>query len=96
MGRWLSNPRYVSWTPVITTGLLESANVAQLVEMWTERTAAGQNLWGWLMVTGALCCWYNYYRVITPTELKAQYATLVGIGFNLSVVGSVLYFKYLV
>lgn len=50
MRKWLSDPKVVAKTPLVTTLLLENANVQQLWRMWHEHTAAGQSLWGWLLV----------------------------------------------
>jgi hypothetical protein len=42
--RLWKDPRWVLRTPIITTCPLESANLVQIVRMWTYRTAAGQSL----------------------------------------------------
>jgi hypothetical protein len=90
----LRDPALVSWVPVVTMALLESANVGQIAAMWSARSAEGQSLAGWLFVTFALVLWYWYYRVVTPGQLKAQWATGLGIFMNLMVVASVVWFRY--
>jgi hypothetical protein len=91
--RWWSDPKWVDKTPIVTTLLLEGANVAQLIRMWTERSALGQSLVGWLSVSFALVLWYNFYRVVTPAARWARWATLFGIGMNALVCLSVMYFR---
>lgn len=91
-----SNPRYVSWTPIITTVLLEAANVQQICRMWGEKTAAGQSLTGWMCVNMALVLWYNFYRVVTPNEWIAKIGTGLGIFLNSMVILSIVYFRYVV
>lgn len=91
-----NNPAVVSKTPLVAVGLLELANVSQLVRMWTEWTAAGQSLWGWLAVNMALWLWLNFYRVITPNEKPAIYGTALGVVMNSAVIFSVLFFRYFI
>jgi hypothetical protein len=79
---------------LLTTLLLEYANVGQLYRMWTERTAAGQSLWSWLSVGCALVLWCNFYRVCCPRERFALWATMFGVGMNLAVVLTVIWFRY--
>lgn len=81
--------------PIVTTLLLEWANVAQIVRMMRERNAAGQSLLGWASVWLALVLWAIYYRVVTPQHPRAFWATIVGIGMNSVVIGTVVYFRYL-
>jgi hypothetical protein len=47
-------PHWVSYTPIATTCLLETANLGQIVRMWTYHTAAGQSLTSWCCVNVAL------------------------------------------
>lgn len=89
-----NNPAVVSNTPLIAVGLLEWANLSQLFRMWTEWTAAGQSLVGWLSVHLALWLWLNFYRVITPNEKKAIYGTALGVIMNGAVILTVCYFRY--
>ncbi len=94
--RFWSKPKFVSLTPIVTTLLLEAANVQQIWRMWVQRTAAGQSLTGWLCVNVALILWFNFYRVFTPKERFARWGTGVGILLNSAVIFSVLYFRYVV
>lgn len=90
------NPRFVSYTPVLTTLLLEGANVGQLWQMWTERTAAGQSILSWVLVNVALWFWVNFYKVKTPGEKFAIRATQAGIAMNTAVIVTTIYFRYVV
>jgi len=96
MPRPWSNPKYVSWTPIITTILLEAANLQQIWWMWTQRTAAGQSLSGWMCVNVALILWFNFYRVVTPKEWIARVGTGIGILLNSLVILSIIYFRYVI
>lgn len=91
-----NDKKWVSKTPLLTTFLLEGANVGQIKRMWTEHTAAGQSLVAWMMVWLALVLWFNFYRVITPEEKFAKYCTLFGVCMNTMVILSVIYFRYIV
>lgn len=90
-----SDPKWVSRTPILTTALLEYANIGQLWRMWEERSALGQNVWSWVAVNVALWFWVNFYRVNVPGGLKswAARATMVGIALNAAVIGTVYYFR---
>lgn len=94
--KWYANPAVAGKWPVVAMFLLEYSNVAQIWQMWHTRTAAGQNLWAWVSVGVATLgfCWF--YRVCCPQERLAFWATWVGVGLNACVVGSVVYFKYVV
>ncbi len=91
-----SNPRLVSKTPLIGVGLLEHANLQQLYRMWSEGTADGQSLWGWISVFVALLFWCNFYRVCCPNEKFAFWATTFSVLMNLLVILTVVHFRYLV
>ncbi len=91
----MTRSKWVLFTPIITTFLLEYANVGQLWRMWSERSALGQNVWSWIAVQVALWLWLNYYRVVVPggTRSWAFRATVVGCLLNAAVIGTVWYFR---
>lgn len=90
-----NNPKLVAtWTPILAVMLLEWANVNQLYRMWTEWTAAGQSLWGWVSVWCALVLWINFYRVVTPEAKWAFRGTALGICMNTCVIVTVIFFRY--
>lgn len=84
----------VEKTPVLTTILLESANVGQLYRMWSEWTADGQSLVAWICVNAALMLWLNFYRVCTPEQRWAIWATAFGVAMNSTVILTVILFRY--
>lgn len=90
---FLSNQSFVSKTPLLSVGLLELANIHQLMRMWREGTAAGQSLGGWILVNIALWLWLNFYLVKTPDEKFAIWGTALGIVMNTMVILTVLYFR---
>jgi hypothetical protein len=92
--RFWNNPTIIGKTPLVTTFLLEYANMGQLWRMWTEHTAAGQSLWSWLSVGMALVLWCNFYRVCCPKERFAFRCTEFGILMNALVCLSVVYWRY--
>jgi hypothetical protein len=94
--RFWRDPRWVSYTPFITTCLLEAANVGQIERMWLYRTAAGQNIASWCCVNLALWLWGNWYRVITPDQWIPRLTIKVGITLNTAVILTAAYFRYVV
>lgn len=92
---WYSNPSTVAKTPLLTTFLLEGANVGQLHRMWCTHTAEGQSLVGWILVSSALLLWLNFYRVCCPDQKWAFWATAFGVFMNALVILSVIWFRYL-
>jgi hypothetical protein len=90
------NPDIVTYSPIVTTCLLESANIGQMIRMWTYHTAAGQSLISWAAVQIALWLWQNFYRVITPDQWIARLTIKIGILLNFGVILSVIYWRYLV
>lgn len=86
-------PSLVSKTPLITTFLLEWANLSQLWRMWGEGTAEGQSLMGWVSVNLALILWLNFYLTFNRDQKFAIWGTAFGIGMNTAVIGTVLWFR---
>jgi len=91
----LNNKKIVSYTPPVAIMCLEWANLSQLIRMWTEQTAEGQSLVGWLSVWAALLLWLNFYRVCLPENKLAYWGTVVGLATNTAVWLSVIWFRYL-
>ena len=90
----LSDPVWVARSPIIAQTLLEAANVQQLVQMWLiDHSADGQSVTAWASVQAALWIWYNFYRVLTPQAHWAIWGARVGIGLNMAVILSVLYWR---
>jgi uncharacterized protein with PQ loop repeat len=91
----LRNHKWVGRTPILTTLLLEAANISQVTRMWTERTAEGQSITAWIMVNLALLLWLNFYLTFTPEQKWAIWGTTAGIFLNSLVILSVVYFRYI-
>jgi uncharacterized membrane protein YbaN (DUF454 family) len=91
---FFSNKQIWKNSPFFTTFLLETANVGQIMRMWTERTAAGQSLTSWICVGTALACWANWYRLFTPEQKIARNTCLFGMLVNATVISTVIYFRY--
>lgn len=91
--REITQRRWASRIPIITTMLLESANLSQIIRMVTERSARGQSILSWLLVVIALLLWSYYFRVITPKEKIALWSTYLGVVINSIVLGCVIYFR---
>lgn len=96
--------RILAWTPALAMILLEYSNVAQLWRMWTDQTAAGQELTGWVAVTSALLLWAHFYRhqrdiaAVEATRRAmnlAYWMALLGVFMNGIVALTVAYFRYL-
>lgn len=96
MNEFWNDESIVEKTPVVTTALLESANAGQLWHMWTEWTADGQSLVAWIFVNMALLLWLNFYRVCTPDQKWAFWATAFGVAMNASVIFTVALFRYVI
>jgi hypothetical protein len=62
--------------------------------MWSEQTAAGQNLAGWFSLWLALVMFLNFYRVCTPTEKLAFWGTMVEVVIETAAMATVIYFRY--
>ena len=84
----------VDKTPFVAVLLLEFANIQQLIRMWTEWTAAGQSLWGWVCVNIALWLWLNFYLTFNRENKFAVYGTAFGIFMNSMVIATVLLFRH--
>ncbi len=94
MFSWIRNPKFVALTPIFSVAMLEIANVQQLIQMWTTKTADGQSLGGWCCVAVALLLWLNFYLTFNKAQKWAIYGTILGIVMNASVIASVIKFRY--
>jgi hypothetical protein len=86
--------KWVARTPILSVLLLEAANVSQITRMWTERSAEGQSVLGWISVNMALWLWLNFYLTFNRAQKFAIYGTVLGIAINSLVILSVLYFRH--
>lgn len=79
--------------PLVTSFIFATAYVAQVVRMWTERSALGQSVFGWIQVGVALVLFYVYYREMLPDQKIPQYCTLFEIALVLGIIGTTITFR---
>ena len=58
----ISRRQLVDSFPLFSALLIEYGNAGQLWKMWTQHTAAGQNIWSWVSTLAAIVLWLLYYR----------------------------------
>ncbi|HLK85410.1 MAG TPA: hypothetical protein VKT27_02810 [Candidatus Binataceae bacterium] len=92
--KFWNDPKYVSQIPYVTTALFSFGALSQLYRMWAYRTAAGQSLVGWSVVTLALVLFLQFYRVIIPKEKVAFYSCLGETFLYAAVIASIVYFRH--
>jgi hypothetical protein len=81
--------------PMGCTGVFIIADCSQIGRMWTERTAAGQSLLGWLTVVISLIGYATFFRVRTPNEKLVFWCTVAN-AFVVSLIAvTVIYFRYI-
>lgn len=81
-------------TPIVTALLIEGGAVQQIYRIWSEGSAAGQSLTGWIGVTIAVMLWLNFYKVITPEAKWAIRTTTLAVFLNATIVASIVYWRY--
>lgn len=89
-----ADPRWVARVPLLATALLQAANVAQVLRMWSAGSAEGQSLAGWLLVSVALALYYWFYRVCTPEQVWARWASSAGLIVNACVIATILTLQF--
>lgn len=83
-----NNKKWVARTPLLSTLLVESANLIQLARVWREGTGQGQSILAWVCIGLALVVRFNYYRVILPNQRLARLCVLVGMVINVALIFS--------
>ena len=91
----LDDKEIVKYTPILTTVLLESAAISQMIRMFREGAADDQSLLGWIMIWCALLLWFNWYRVFTPEQKFAKWSTIGGMVINTLGIASIVWFRWL-
>jgi hypothetical protein len=86
--------RLLSWYPVIASLMFEAATGGQIIRMFREQSALGQEPISWFLVFIGLFGWYRWYTIRTPTEKLARYTALVSSFINLFAFFVCVYFKY--
>lgn len=91
--KFYNNPKLVTWTPLITSAILEWANLSQIWRMYCEGSSASQSLLGWVLVDIAMILWWNYYRVCTPDQRAALISIKLAILVNIIATAVVVYYR---
>lgn len=83
----------VKYFPILATVLLDSASLGHILQMFEQRSSAGQSVMAYVMIIGALILWERFYKLRTPTETWAIWSARFGIVFNAVVLLIVLHFR---
>lgn len=83
----------VKYFPILATVMLDSAGIGHIVQMFKEQSSAGQSIFSYIMIIGALFLWEAFYRIRTPGEKFAVWSARFGIGFNLAVLCAIVYYR---
>jgi len=92
----ISDKAIVKYTPILTSLLIESGVVSQLIRMWVNGAAADQSLIGWILVWFALLLWFNWYRIFTPDQKWAKWSTVAGLAINTVAIFTVIWYRFLI
>lgn len=85
--------RLIPRIPLVTSFIFATAYVSQVVRMWSERSALGQSVFGWVQVGVALVLFYIYYREMLPDQKLPRYCTVFEIVLVLGIIGTTIYFR---
>lgn len=91
----INDKEIVKYTPVITTLLIESGAISQMIRMWKEGSADDQSLIGWFLIWCALLLWFNWYRVFTPEQKFAKWSTVGGMIVNALAIATIIWYRIL-
>jgi hypothetical protein len=80
--KWVSNPKVVRYTPIVTQVAFNVGTLMHIIRMWTEGSSTGQSFWGWWLANFALLLWCNWYRVFTPGQKIPIYTAVFSIIVN--------------
>jgi len=87
----MKNAKFVGRVfPIMGAGFFLWCYIAQLVQMWWNRTAAGLSLFGWLGLLFALWCYHRFYSICCPTERVAIWCVRAEMIFNIAIVLTVI------
>lgn len=94
--RKLTDPLFVGkWFPIGGAAFFLWGYLGQIWHMWSQHTAAGQSLVGWLELWLALWAYWHFYRTCCPKETIAIWSVFAEIVVNWFVILSVIRFQYL-
>lgn len=74
--------------------LFETAIAGQIIRMFREQSALGQEPISWAIVTLGIGGWIVYYHRIIPDHKFPKYAACVGCAANFLGLLTVCYFRY--
>ncbi len=93
--RFLDNKSIWVHSPIASAVVFEISTVGHFIRMLVEKSAAGQSLTSWLLVTVGLAFWVNWYRLFTPEQKIPRIVAMVSIFFHFVAAGAVVYFRYM-
>lgn len=85
---------FVKYYPVVATVIFEIATIGQILRMFSEQSAAGQEPLSWLLVTVGLSGWMFWYKITIPDHKLVFYSVAVGTAVNSIAFITCVYFKY--
>ncbi len=90
---FLNDPKIISKTPILSIGLMQISNLFQMYKIWSEKSADGQSLVGWILVEIALFIWLHFYYICCPKETTAIFSNYLAIIINFLVILSIIKFQ---
>lgn len=92
--RCFSDPSFVGrWFPLAGGAFFLWNYFGQLYRMWSQQTAAGQSLAGWIGLWAALWAYWHFYRVCAPQERVAIWTVGAELVVNAAVIATVFWFQ---
>lgn len=84
----------MTFWPFMSVAMMETATIGQMIRMFREQSAKGQEPLSWLIVTIGIFGWAAWYHIMTPDHKFPKYAALFGGVANSIGMGVVIYFRY--
>lgn len=85
--------KYVNKFPIASAPLFCFGGLANIYHIWSTKTANGQSILGWAMLTLAVMMIYQFNKVLIPNEKLAQYACLLEALIYTGVIFSIVRFQ---
>lgn len=80
--------------PFVATGILQVATFGQMIRMFREQSAKGQEPFSWLIVTLSIFGWALWYHIMTPEHKFPKVAAIFSGVTNSLGLAVVIYFRY--
>jgi len=87
--------RLLDFYPIFASITFELATGGQILRMFREQSALGQEPISWLLVFFGLFGWSYWYKVKVPDQKIARYTAFISSLINLAAFFICLYFKYI-